>query len=737
MEEAECCVCLQGFEEEGEHVPRVLRCGHTLCQECVVHLARDRQQQQQQRFVRCPECSHVTALAYPSSLPKNFELLRLSGRSRRPRPATVAPSSLSVEGAGQFVLRDLLHPFPGLVSICVSSSSDSSSSGDLLHGQLGDGLRVSLFLLLGSSRKWRSILAGKDDLRREEAAMKLWQQGLSQGSRKEILALLRVASLCQAACKVVGVWLNDEHSKLYLVNNISFGSTSLSAHHVQGGRLADAAADLCEILMQIHSQGMVLGIFGMEMFQVSQFGRIIMHWNGALELRGAMHRSLVDDKTTREAWHFTSPEMLVALSSGAGTLESENQESSDVWSLACFLLHLILDRPCPALSFKQACDEVKQKRTLLGAAGHGDSPFQEFLLSCLAEHPDERPTMKEFCHHLKLLRSPETSVTNDEEDAPPAQISWCFGLQALDMLMKEEVFQDQEQQDLQLEETTTLEGHTGCITSLAFCGANLVSVSFDKTVRLWSLQDESLLWSWEDQHPQRIQALAVDEASQVCYTGDYGRLICVWKLSQPFQKHPVAKWQDHNDWRFTGVASLVISDDGVLYSGSGDMLVKAWCTETHSLLGTFCGHRGVVSTLAVGGGLLYSGSWDGCIRIWSRSDFGSVGVLNVGTDPIRALSISSDDEAVVCGLDNGGIQVWKNGKCDASIRPHDGPISCLATISTDGCLCTGGWDKSIKVVHVNDDDVKKSITCDDAVMSMVYKGNKLYAALGKNIKVYK
>jgi WD40 repeat protein len=79
-------------------------------------------------------------------------------------------------------------------------------------------------------------------------------------------------------------------------------------------------------------------------------------------------------------------------------------------------------------------------------------------------------------------------------------------------------------------------------------------------------------------HEQRITAVAVHEASELCVSGDYAGHIYAWSIASTRNSAPVATWQEHQDWRYSGVASLAISSDELLYSGSGDRTIKAWST---------------------------------------------------------------------------------------------------------------------------------------------------------------
>ena len=89
----ECIVCLCPFDDTS-HCPRVLNCGHSLCEDCIGSLTNSRvikseelssstptPSEPKRVLIRCPECSARTRLtdAGVQSLPKNIELMRLVG----------------------------------------------------------------------------------------------------------------------------------------------------------------------------------------------------------------------------------------------------------------------------------------------------------------------------------------------------------------------------------------------------------------------------------------------------------------------------------------------------------------------------------------------------------------------------------------------------------------------------------------------------------------------------------
>ena len=145
-------------------------------------------------------------------------------------------------------------------------------------------------------------------------------------------------------------------------------------------------------------------------------------------------------------------------------------------------------------------------------------------------------------------------------------------------------------------------------------------------------------------------------------SADYGCQVSVWDLggaSDDADVAPieVAKWQDHSDWRYFGVLALCGWEGGVVYTGGGDRVVKAWSMRDFSLTARLEGHRGPVSALHLDAELLYSASWDASLRLWWRADHSPLATLEGGVG-IRALA--GVGGRVMCGREDGVIQVgWE------------------------------------------------------------------------------
>ena len=77
-EAPECPFCMHPYTEAGLHVPRILPCGHTGCQDCYARMLRPIVAENNAKPLTCPDCRVVTPVARgrADSLTKNFGMLR-------------------------------------------------------------------------------------------------------------------------------------------------------------------------------------------------------------------------------------------------------------------------------------------------------------------------------------------------------------------------------------------------------------------------------------------------------------------------------------------------------------------------------------------------------------------------------------------------------------------------------------------------------------------------------------
>jgi hypothetical protein len=66
-----CCkICYDPYTEKGEKEPKVMKCGHTICSQCITMIYKKRGN------VLCPFCNCVDR-ERPNELPKNYDLISM------------------------------------------------------------------------------------------------------------------------------------------------------------------------------------------------------------------------------------------------------------------------------------------------------------------------------------------------------------------------------------------------------------------------------------------------------------------------------------------------------------------------------------------------------------------------------------------------------------------------------------------------------------------------------------
>ncbi|KAI5477830.1 phospholipase A-2-activating protein [Pseudohyphozyma bogoriensis] len=228
----------------------------------------------------------------------------------------------------------------------------------------------------------------------------------------------------------------------------------------------------------------------------------------------------------------------------------------------------------------------------------------------------------------------------------------------------------------------TLAGHTSnvCTLHASADGKRLVSGSWDKTARVWSLEDFS----------------------------------CVYTL----EGHEQSVW-----------AVLALGVDGAeVLTGAADNDVKLW--RDGKAVKTFKGHTQPVRALAklspgVGDGSLFASAGnDGSIRLWSLTTGEAVHVLN-GHDSF-VYSLSAIPDSLGGGLISGGedrtMRVWRaaDGSCEQTIVIPAISVWTVACLPT-GDIAAGSSDGIIRVFTKSEDRIAdaETLTSFDKEVSQV------------------
>ncbi|XP_002520212.2 protein JINGUBANG [Ricinus communis] len=201
-------------------------------------------------------------------------------------------------------------------------------------------------------------------------------------------------------------------------------------------------------------------------------------------------------------------------------------------------------------------------------------------------------------------------------------------------------------------------------------------------------------------HVDTVSALAVSKDGSFLFSASWDRTFKIWRTSDFRCLESVAN--AHDD----AINTLVLSNDGFVYTGSADKKIKVWKKQAgekkHSLLATMEKHKSAVNALALSadGSVLYSGACDRSILVWEKD-------ANVGGEMVVAGALRGHNKAILClavaadlicsGSAVSTIRIWRrsgvektNYSCLAVFEGHRKAIKCLTITGMDGKSISSG-----------------------------------------------
>lgn len=205
-----------------------------------------------------------------------------------------------------------------------------------------------------------------------------------------------------------------------------------------------------------------------------------------------------------------------------------------------------------------------------------------------------------------------------------------------------------------VQELNRLTGHEGEIYQVRFSpdGSRLVSVSGDRTARLW--QPDGTLITTLDVHRDQVKAVAFHPQNGTFLTAGVDRIVRLWSADGQLQT--ALKPEQSGG---SSIEQLAVSPDGERFA---------------------------------------TGAQDGTVQIWTANGAKRLYRLGTARDPITALVFDHRSQKLIAGTRQGDVLIWdQNGQLHKRWQAHEEPLTGLTLHPQDDTILTVSLDKSLKV----------------------------------------
>ncbi len=296
-----------------------------------------------------------------------------------------------------------------------------------------------------------------------------------------------------------------------------------------------------------------------------------------------------------------------------------------------------------------------------------------------------------------------------------------------------------------------LDGHKNRVQSVTFSpdGQRLASASVDKTIKLWSRT--GVLLETLEGHTDRVTSVSFSPDGLLLASGSYDKTAKIWNLKQdgisnilpcpsaplfPCSPSVLLTLDGHSD----RVTSVTFSPDSeMIASASKDKTVKLW-TRNGRLIKTLAGHKAWATsvTFSPDGSMLATASDDGTVKLWSRDGRLLRTFEGAHNSFVLGVAFSPDGKMLAsAGYDNS-VKLWNvDGTLVATLLKGSSDSVTSVSFSPDGLLiASGSYDRKVKLWSRSGTLLKTLTGHKDSVMSVSFSPDgKVLASAGRDNRV--
>ncbi|WP_336470201.1 NACHT domain-containing protein [Haliscomenobacter hydrossis] len=267
------------------------------------------------------------------------------------------------------------------------------------------------------------------------------------------------------------------------------------------------------------------------------------------------------------------------------------------------------------------------------------------------------------------------------------------------------------------------QGHSAEVSSICYSpdGKKILSGSFDKTVKEWSVESGECLQTLHG-HSGFVNSVSYSPDGKKILSGSDDRMVKEWLVSSG---ECLQTLKEHDN----SVSSVCYSVDGKkILSGSDDKTVKEWSVESGKCLQTLQGHGNrVISVIySPDGKKILSGSVDRTVKEWLVSSGECLRTLQGHDSWVMSVCYSPDGKKILSGSGDKTVKEWlvDSGECLRTLQGHDNWVMSVCYSPDGKKILSGSRDKTIKEWSVLSMECLKTFKGhSEWVMSVSYSPN--------------